>query len=446
MRKKHLVRLSFIPLFIIIFLLILKCNFRKADRKSDSNKGDTTLYSEKFRPQYHFSPEKMWMNDPNGMVYYDGEYHLFYQYHPESMIWGPMHWGHAVSTDLFQWEHLPIALYPDELGTIFSGSAVVDKQNTSGFKSGKEKPIVAIFTHNLSMHAPYQSSNEPGQYQSIAFSNDKGYTWTKYENNPVIPNPGVKDFRDPKVIWHDETNKWIVVLACGDHVNFYSSPNLKDWHLESEFGRDAGAHGGVWECPDLFSLPLKENPDIKKWILIVSINSGAPNGGSGTQYFVGEFDGHKFKNKNSQTQLIDYGTDNFAGVTWSNVKDRIIFLGWMSNWTYADKVPTNPWRGAMTLPRKLSLSSMNSNYLIISEPVMEINKYKKQLLNEKDIDLNPEGVVFDFANGEFSTSEIEMDINPGNAEELYIKISNNLYQYLKIGYKTSSGKLYIDRT
>lgn len=249
------------------------------------------LYAEKYRPLFHFTPKEKWMNDPNGMVYHKGEYHLFYQYHPESMVWGPMHWGHAVSKDLVHWTHLPIALYPDSLGMIFSGSAVVDKNNTTGFGTPGNPPLVAIFTYH---HAEREKEGKNDfQTQGIAYSLDKGRSWTKYERNPVIGNMGVRDFRDPKVFWHEETKKWVMVLVAGDHAELYGSPDLKTWTKLSEFGKEFGAHGGVWECPDLFPLTV-EGEETKKWVMIININPGAPNGGSGTQYFLGDFDGKVF--------------------------------------------------------------------------------------------------------------------------------------------------------
>ena len=251
----------------------------------------SSYYQEQHRPQFHFSPESKWMNDPNGMVYYDGEYHLFYQYYPDSTVWGPMHWGHAVSRDLVHWEHLPTALYPDSLGYIFSGSALVDWNNTSGFGKDGQPPLIAIFTH----HDPVgeKAGRNDFQYQSIAYSNDKGRTWTKYEGNPVVPNPGIRDFRDPKVIWDKDSEQWIMVFAAWDHVKFYASPNLKDWTHLSDFGKAWGSHAGVWECPDLFPMQV-EGSATQKWVLLLSINPGSVNGGSGTQYFVGDFDGKDF--------------------------------------------------------------------------------------------------------------------------------------------------------
>ncbi|MFW6101806.1 MAG: glycoside hydrolase family 32 protein, partial [Bacteroidota bacterium] len=219
--------------------------------------------------------------------------------------------------------------------------------------------------------------------QSIAYSTNGGDTWTKYEDNPVIKNPGIKDFRDPKVFWHEKTSRWIMVLAAGDHVRFYSSPDLKEWRLESKFGEGVGAHGGVWECPDLFTLALDGDEQNEKSVLLVSINPGAPNGGSGTQYFVGDFDGHRFVNESKGHQWIDYGTDNYAGVTWSNVPEREIFIGWMNNWTYADTIPTSTWRGSMTLPRKLTLSTVGGNPRLVSQPMKEICALKEEVFSLK---------------------------------------------------------------
>jgi len=338
-------------------------------------------YQEPHRPQFHFTPDSMWMNDPNGMVYYAGEYHLFYQHYPESTVWGPMHWGHAVSKDLIHWEHLPIALYPDSLGYIFSGSAVMDWNNTSGLGEPARPPMIAIFTHHDPEGEKAQTTDY--QYQSIAYSLDKGRSWTKYEGNPVLPNPGIKDFRDPKVFWHGATEKWVMIFAAGDHIKIYNSPNLIDWAYQSEFGQGTGGQGGVWECPDLF--PLEADGDTT-WVMLLSINPGAPNGGSGTQYFLGDFDGKTFTMHPAFAEKvaadtvsgnpfwIDYGRDNYAGVTWSDIPEkdgRRIFLGWMSNWNYANIVPTERWRSAMTLPRTLSLRNTPKGQLLCAQPVRE---------------------------------------------------------------------------
>ncbi len=280
MNKLNLLTLS-------LFALVASCT-----QTPEKETADSTYYKEPHRPQFHFSPEKMWMNDPNGLVFFEGEYHLFYQYYPDSTVWGPMHWGHAVSTDLVHWQHLPIALYPDSLGYIFSGSAVVDWNNTSGFGKDGKPPLIAIFTYH-DMEGD-KAGRIDFQYQAIAYSNDNGRTWTKYEGNPVVPNPGLRDFRDPKVIWHEESQSWIMAVAAWDHLELYGSPDLKNWQKLSEFGKEWGTHAGVWECPDLFPAKVEGSDEIR-WVLIQNINPGAWQGGSGTQYFVGHFDGKSFR-------------------------------------------------------------------------------------------------------------------------------------------------------
>lgn len=375
-------------ILILPFVLIF-CN--SCQKEKQQNTESMNLYSEPFRPQFHFSPEENWMNDPNGMVYLDGEYHLFYQYYPDSTVWGPMHWGHAVSTDLIHWEHLPIAIYPDKNGWIFSGSAVIDHDNTSGLGSSQNPAMIAIFTY----HDPIgeKEGRVDFQTQGIAYSLDKGRTWTVYKDNPVLKNPGIKDFRDPKVRWYDDANgngKWIMSLAVLDKISFYSSPNLLDWIIESDFHPDWAAYGGVWECPDLF--PLTAEDGTQKWILFVSINPGGPQGGSATQYFVGDFDGKTFYTESKQVKWLDYGADNYAGVTWSNIPEsdgRTLFIGWMSNWQYAQIVPTHPWRSATTLPRKLELVKKDNGYVVASRPIQEIEKLRKdsKTVTGKTIDL-----------------------------------------------------------
>ncbi len=321
------------------------------------------------------------MNDPNGMVYLEGEYHLFFQYYPDSTVWGPRHWGHAVSRDLLHWEELPIALYRDSLGYIFSGSAVMDHENTSGLGEGGRAPLIAIFTH----HDPTGEAEGRNdyQYQSLAYSNDRGRSWTKYPGNPVLPNSeGIRDFRDPKVRWDEAAGQWLMVLAAQDRVKFYTFPNLLDWTFLSDFGEQFGGHGGVWECPDFFPLPL-EIEDRSKYVLLLSINPGAPNGGSGTQYFVGDFDGTEFtldtgfeRDVASEKGVwLDYRRDDYAGVTFSDVPDSDgcrLFMGWMSNWNYGQAVPTETWRIAMTLPRALTLQRTPAGLRVFFQPVAEL--------------------------------------------------------------------------
>ena len=319
---------------------------------------DRTNQEKAYRPLYHFTPEYGWMNDPNGLVYQNGEWHLFYQYNPYGSLWGNMHWGHAVSRDLVNWEHLGVAIAPDALGAIFSGSAVVDKENTAGF--GRDA-IVAMYT-----------SAGDSQTQSIAYSNDGGRTFVKYPGNPVIVAENKPDFRDPKMFWDDRTRQWKVVLAAGQEVQIYSSDNLKDWKYESSFGQGYGCHDGVWECPDLIRLPF-EGKD--KWVLLLNINPGGPFGGSATQYFVGDFDGKTFRCDDlpSVTRWMDYGKDHYATVTWSNApQGRTVALAWMSNWQYANAVPTRQFRSSNSVPRDLSLIRKGDDVILKSTPSPEV--------------------------------------------------------------------------
>ncbi|TDL34210.1 glycoside hydrolase family 32 protein [Jeotgalibacillus sp. S-D1] len=328
---------------------------------------------EKFRPKLHYAPQKNWMNDPNGLVYFEGEYHLFYQYNPYDSKWGPMHWGHAVSRDLISWEELDIALHPDDNGTIFSGSAVVDWHNTTGFFPD-EPGLVAIFTHHLDK----EDGNPPVQTQSLAYSYDHGRTWTKYDQNPVLKDESKIDFRDPKVFWHKEFSQWIMALATGQSISFYSSPNLIDWTFKSEFGNGIGSHDGVWECPDLFRLKSDDTGE-EKWVLIVSIGDDPDRlMGSRTQYFIGSFDGGSFAPDHKSIKWLDFGKDNYAGVSFSDIPEedgRRIYIGWMSNWRYANQVPTEGWRSQMTLPRELSLQKKGDNWQLVQLPVQELNSY-----------------------------------------------------------------------
>ncbi len=400
-------------------------------------KGKT--YKEQYRPQFHFSPQEKWMNDPNGLVYNNGVYHLFYQYYPEDIVWGPMHWGHAISKDMVHWEQRPIALFPDEKGYIFSGSAVVDVSNSSGFGSTENPPLVAIFTyHDMAREKDGKSDYES---QAIAFSLDNGETWTKYEGNPVIPNNGSKDFRDPKVFWHEKTNSWILVLVAGDHAQIYRSKNLKDWTYLSDFGQNMGAHGGVWECPDLFPLRVGDT-NIEKWVLLISINPGAPNGGSGTQYFIGDFDGTTFTTEQADTKWIDWGTDNYAGVTYNNVpNEERIFIGWMSNWEYARDTPTKTWRSAMTLPRSLHLNSHKGELFLENYPLKTVDSLRtpREQLNKKIA----------------SNGSSQLDLSTKNQTEILLEtegrnfkliFENDLGDTYAIDFNEKEGVLISDRT
>jgi fructan beta-fructosidase len=411
-----------------IFRIFLVLAFFMAHTNAQSQvQPDAKLTNENlYRPRFHFTPKQGWMNDPNGMIYLNGQYHLFFQHYPDGTVWGPMHWGHATSSDLVQWKEQPIALYPDSIGMIFSGSAVLDKNNTSGLGRGGVAPLVAIYTqHNMPGE---KAGRNDFQNQSIAFSLDEGKTWTKYAGNPVLKTPNLKDFRDPKVIWHEPTQKWIMSLAVADHVELYSSPNLINWTKESEIGKNLFAHGGVWECPDLLSF---NHFGKTVWVLLVSMNPGGPNGGSATQYIVGDFDGHTFKPYTTDIKWMDYGPDNYAGVTFSNVGNRKILIGWMSNWNYANVVPTEKWRSAMTVPRELRLVKQASNsneFLLLSTPVKELKNAFVQIMSKENVIPN------------------RIDIKDIKATHFEIILSNTYNEKLFIGYHADKKQFYIDRT
>jgi fructan beta-fructosidase len=403
------------------------------------NVDPTQYYKEPFRPQFHFSPEKKWMNDPNGMLFYKGNYHLFYQYYPEDIVWGPMHWGHATSTDLIHWQHKKIALFPDQLGLIFSGSAVMDTKNTSGLGTKENPPMIAIFTyHNMEFE---KAGKVNTQTQGLAYSLDEGLNWKKYEGNPIIGNATMRDFRDPKVFWNKETKIWNLVLVAGDRAQIYTSNNLLSWKMESEFGKTIGAHGGVWECPDLFKLKV-EGTQEEKWILSISINPGGPNGGSATQYFVGNFDGKTFTSSQKETKWMDYGTDNYAGVTYNDTPngDRIS-IGWMSNWNYARDTPTTNWRSAMTLPRTLSLAKIKGDYVLVSRPVEQFNKKLTSDFSKKQFQIK-KGEKKTFVYPNLNQSQIKFQ---SQNKDLKLVFSNEANDSLVLNYNAKKQLFSIDR-
>lgn len=377
--------------------------------------------AESFRPEYHFTPAANWINDPNGLVYYAGEYHLFYQYHPYSAVWGPMHWGHAVSTDLVHWEELPIALYPDDLGAIFSGSAVIDWHNTAGF--GHEA-MIAVFTHHV--------AEGHRQSQSIAYSRDRGRTWVKYAGNPVIPTPpGVRDFRDPKVFWHGsrEQGHWVMCLAVGREIQIYTSSDLRDWTYGSSFGVGFGGETGVWETPDLFELPIA-GTDATAWVLTVGMGDGAPAGSSGAQYFVGHFDGAVFTSANSPETVLwaDYGSDFYAPQSWNDTPDgRRIAIAWMNNWRYARELPTAPWRGAMTVPRVLGLEQTPAGPRLTQTPALDLAEAMGQSLHRHA------GVTV--AGG----SSAAFDVQPGSAWQLDLRLHTAAPQSVDVDVRLCFG-------
>lgn len=564
-------------------------------------------YIEQYRPQFHFSAENTWLNDPNGMFYYDGEYHLFYQNNPHGTKWGHMSWGHAVSKDLVHWEELPVALNEEDSIAIFSGSAVVDWNNTSGFGKNGNPPIVAIYT----------GWDQPTgkQYQCIAYSNDKGRSWTKYANNPVL-DINSKNFRDPKVIWYEPTKSWIMllVLAVDKKVQFYNSKNLKDWTLSSEFG-PAGAVKGIWECPDLFKLPVNGSNNEYKWVLEVDLGSEAIAGGSGSQYFIGEFNGDKFTSdsdckpeivpaivpegeiiadfegsnygnwtiegdafgtspawgtlkdqhgvhgykgkglvntflnhdastgklispeftinnkfinfligggahkaktcinliidnktilsatgnnsevlswkswnvekyvnqkakleivdkekggwghvnvdhimmagspvipEHEKAQWLDFGKDYYAAVSWSDVPDsdgRRLWLGWLNNWQYANEIPTQGWRGSMSIPREVKLKKISGEIKVIQMPVKELEKLRaKKLLDKKNISLSDLNKIINKEDIASQTFELIIDVDLTNSKKCDLVLCKDENEETIISYSKEDNKLYFDRT
>lgn len=396
---------------------------------------------ERYRPSLHFTTASSWINDPNGLVYYDGEYHLFYQNHPYSNEQGPMHWGHAVSRDLIRWEELSVAIYPDALGVIFSGSAVIDWRDTAGF--GREA-IVAMYTS-------HDDHAVPRERQSIAGSTDRGRTFTAYEGNPVLMPPAdTPDFRDPHVFWYggESDGYWVVVLAAGDEVHFYRSDDLRTWTMTGRFGRSEGAHGGVWECPDLFPL-LVEGSGETIWMLIVGINPGGHAGGSGTQYFVGHFDGATFHNANSGDQVLwlDHGSDAYATQSWSDVTDgRRIVISWMSNWHYARTTPTSPWRGSMTLPRTLHARMIADGVRVVQRPVEELKGALEEVFALVDLPVraNSEGRL-DCAPLRVFDLEVDLVLAPEVARA-GIRLRDGEQGVVTIAWDAQREEVWIDRS
>ena len=363
------------------------------------------------RPRFHFAPARNWMNDPNGLIFYKGKYHLFFQYNPEGDQWGNMSWGHATSKNLIDWDEHPVAIAYTDTHAIFSGSAVVDYFNTTGFGTVETPAMVAIFTDH--------THDGSRQAQSLAYSVDEGMTWTRYEDNPVL-DLEMKDFRDPKVVWNTVNEAWVMSVVKPQEftVAFYQSRDLKSWELLSEFSNKNGTDG-VWECPDLFPLAVNNDPTQIKWVLFISVNPGGVTGGSGTHYFIGDWNGREFIADDVTTRWLDYGRDNYAGVTFCDAPDnRRIYMGWMNNWEYAKDIPANPSRGSMTLPRELSLVTIDGQIALIQNPV-------KEILNS-------------------GISDATFVINPG-ATPTGIRFTRGDGATFDIGYASNRKEIYIDR-
>lgn len=392
---------------------------------------------ESFRPVYHHTPAYGWMNDPNGMFYKDGVYHLYFQYNPYGSVWGNMHWGHSTSTDLMHWKFEGCAIVPDAWGAIFSGSCVVDHENTAGF--GKEA-VVAFYTSAKS--TPWGDI----QMQSMAYSLDNGKTFTKYEGNPILTS-SEKDFRDPKVFWYAPGKHWVMILAVGQHMEIYSSVNLKEWKKESEFGAMQGAHGGVWECPDLVEIPVEGTRE-KKWVLICNLNPGGPFGGSAAQYFVGSFDGKKFVNESpTQTKWMDWGKDNYATVTWNNAPDgRCIALGWMSNWQYANNVPIRQYRSANTLARDLTLYREGQELYLKSTPSSEVKKARGKKVSIPSFKVSEKHEMVNLFEEKQGAYEVEIVIQNAGASKIAFCLLNDKGEKVSMYYDLNRKQFVMDRS
>ncbi len=405
------------------------------------------MYDEPWRPQFHFTPPKNFMNDPNGLVYYKGEYHLFYQYNPQGTEWGHMSWGHAVSADMLHWKNLPVAI-PEEPGKfmIYSGSAVVDWHNSSGLCKGADSQdpscLIAIYT----------AAGNNSQKQNLAFSNDRGRTWTNYSGNPVadLRQP---DFRDPKVFWYAPEKKWVMVAVLADERKavFLDSPDLKTWVLRGSF-EAAPIEKGQWECPDLFELSVDGNPKNKKWVLVVNRNPGAPAGGTGVEYFVGSFDGVKFTNETAADKELwaDYGKDFYATNSFTDIPPRDgrrIWIGWMSNWQYANREPTTIWRGAQSLPRELGLKQFPDGIRLIQKPIVETKRLRRQeLLRMSNVTVPEATERMRAANVRGDTLEIEAELTPANAQEIGFRLRVGKNEETDLGFTPDKKEVFIDRT
>lgn len=392
---------------------------------------------ETYRPVYHHTPVYGWMNDSNGMFYKDGVYHLYFQYNPYGSMWANMTWGHSTSTDLTHWTYEGTAIVPDAWGAIFSGSCVVDKDNTAGFGKGA---VVAFYTSAKS--TPWGDV----QSQSMAYSLDNGKTFIKYEHNPILTSTE-RDFRDPKVFWYAPGKHWVMMLAVGQEMQIYSSGNLKEWKKESSFGAMQGAHGGVWECPDLVEVAVEGSKE-KKWVLICNLNPGGPFGGSAAQYFVGSFDGKKFVNESpTQTKWLDWGKDNYATVTWSNAPaGRCIALGWMSNWQYANNVPTTQYRSANTLARDLTLYRVGGELYLKSKPSPEIKKARAEEKKISTFEVKGNYEVASLLADNKGAYEIEMTIENKGTSKIDFSLMNEKGEKVAMYYDVVRKQFVMDRS
>ena len=396
-----------------------------------------TTNTEKFRPVYHHTPLYGWMNDANGLVYKDGEYHLYFQYNPYGSKWGNMHWGHSVSKDLVHWEHLAPAIARDTLGHIFSGSSIVDQENVAGYGAGN---ILAFYT---------SASDKNGQIQCLAFSKDNGRTFTKYEKNPILcPADGLRDFRDPKVFRYEPEDKWVMIVSADKEMRFYDSKNLKDWNYMSSFGEGYGVQPCQFECPDMVELPVDGDLNRKKWALIVNVNPGCYFGGSATQYFTGDFDGKKFScdSQSNVTKWLDWGKDHYATVCFSNTGERTIAVPWMSNWQYCNIVPTKQFRSANALPRELSLYTQDGEIYLSAAPVLEIKTLRKEKKEIPAFTVANDYHIDSLLADNDGAYELALEITVGEAEIMGFNLFNDKGEKVDIYFNLPEKRLVMDRT
>jgi fructan beta-fructosidase len=442
---------AFPPAGLVLAALVLVAPFVlhcQSSTMPDAPPDAAPSFDEPFRPQFHYTPPRHWMNDPNGLVYHEGTYHLFHQYNPEGNTWGHMSWYHATSRDLVHWTHRGVAIPEEGNEMIFSGSAVVDSHNTAGFGSqSDDSPIVAIYTSNYFL--PGDSIN---QAQSLAYSPNGGATWTKYEGNPVLDHPDA-EFRDPNVFWYAPEQKWVMAVALSEQriIQFYESPDLKTWTHLSDFG-PVGSTEGIWECPALFRVPV-EGTDRTRWVLSVDVGSGGVAGGSGSQYFLGVFDGTTFApdaaHLDDAPHWADYGPDFYAAIPWNNLPasdGRALWLGWMNNWTYAEDIPTAPWRSAQTVPRSLSLRDRNGRLQLVQHPVEELHALRTDpvRLGTRTI----EETVIPLADSGLSgrTLELRATFVPEDAEAVGLHVHAGADEQTRIGFDARTDSVFVDRT
>jgi fructan beta-fructosidase len=403
-------------------------------------------YNEPWRPQFHFTPPKNFMNDPNGLVFYEGEYHLFYQYNPQGTQWGHMSWGHAVSADMLHWKNLPVAIPEQPAYMIYSGSAVVDWHNSSGLCRGAKQQMPSCLI------AIYTAAGKDWQRQNLAFSNDRGRTWTNFPGNPVA-DLKLPDFRDPKVFWYEPQKKWVMVAVTADEkkVVLFDSHDLKSWTLQSSF-QDSNQEKGQWECPDLFQLAVDGDANDKRWVLIVNRNPGAPAGGTGTEYFVGQFDGSKFVNGGEPGQELwaDFGKDFYATNSFSDIPSsdgRRIWIGWIGNWQYANREPTEVWRGAQSLPRELKLARYSEGIRLVQRPVTEITKLRqRELCRLSNLPVPAAQRSLQQAEVRGSTVEIEAELAPENSSEIGFRLRKGADEETLVAFSPRGSEVFIDRT